>query len=78
MSKFIIPSVIGTVLLYFAAIYFRYEPIPNADPQPQLIFLWDRFEGRVCVALPPALANVPGVACTPSEIDALVAKQAQK
>ncbi len=73
-----LPAIIGIVTLYFAAIYFRYEPIPELV-QDQVnepwLTVWDRFNGRVCVALRPQYGNQPGIACTSGEINALLAKQ---
>ncbi len=45
----LIPVVLLT--LYFAALFFRYEPIPSAENALQFTYVWDRFRGRTCVVV---------------------------
>jgi hypothetical protein len=78
MRNIIIPAIVGIVALYLATIYFRYEPIPSAEPNPNVITVWDRFDHRVCWALPPSVANAQGIACTPNEVQTLFARPASK
>lgn len=56
MKTTAIRSVAAMAILYFAAVYFRYEPIPRFGNED--IYVWDRFRARVCVATRPEWSSL--------------------